>query len=128
MRTLIKNNVSLAPGLFVTHKSSTYFEVFKRFREKGRVNHRDTHTENDTEGERIIKSRELKAKLICSLSVPKEVENGNENSPPDAYGGRLVPISIPLREKTSLFLKVIVALIRERVLLRVTAEGLRGSG
>lgn len=45
-----------------------------------------------------------------------------------AYGGRLFPISIPLWKKTSLFLKVIVAVIRERVLLRVTAEGLRGSG
>lgn len=41
---------------------------------------------------------------------------------------RLSPISIPLSKKTSLFLKVIVAVIRERVLLRVTAKGLRGSG
>lgn len=36
--------------------------------------------------------------------------------------------AVSVWRKTSLFLKVIVAVIRDRVLLRVTAEGLRGSG
>lgn len=59
---------------------------------------------------------------------PKRWSRCNENGIPDAYEGRLFPILIPLSKKTSLFLKVIVAVIRERVLLRVTAKGLRGSG
>lgn len=59
---------------------------------------------------------------------PKRWSCCNENGIPDAYEGRLFPLLIPLSKKTSLFLKVIVAVIRERVLLRVTAKGLRGSG
>lgn len=83
----------------------------------------------EAQREGIITCRELNTKLICSQSVPKEGEEPVMRMADQMHiGGRLFPISVALWKKTSLFLKVIVAVIRERLLLRVTAEGLRGSG
>lgn len=104
------------------------FQCFQRaLREKnteeGGASKREKRRENEIQS---VENWVLNWPGVC-LS-PKRWSCCNENGIPDAYEGRLFPLLIPLSKKTSLFLKVIVAVIRERVLLRVTAKGLRGSG
>lgn len=103
------------------HHLRTRFNVFKGCQEERQEKQR-------RKNERIIKCENWELNWSAVYLSPKSLRCCNENGRPDAYGGRLFPITTLLWKKTSLFLKVIVAVIRERVLLRVTAEGLRGSG